>query len=37
MHVRIALVPRSLDTDMHGPAFYFDVSLKKETDASSMV
>jgi len=32
---RIALVPRSLDTDLHGPAFYFDVSLKE--DAPSMV
>lgn len=25
---RIALVPRSLKTETHGPAFYFDVSLK---------
>jgi hypothetical protein len=28
---RIALVPRSLGTETHGPAFYFDVSLKNDT------
>lgn len=26
---RVALVPRSLGTDFHGPAFYFDASLTK--------
>lgn len=28
---KIAIVPRSLGNDSHGPAFYFDVSLQKST------